>query len=180
MKNRIKDLRKAAGLTQSTLAQMLGIKQNTLSYWERCLYDIDTSSLQRLADIFSCSIDYILCRDFSTTRVPCISQHLSAARVSRNLSQADLAAMVGVSKNAISNYENGVSVPKVETLLALMSALDVDANYIYDMQPQDRQPIILNDHERSVIVAYRQHPEMQTAVDTLLHLSSETIKAENA
>ena len=109
-----------------------------------------------------------------------ISNNLTLARLAKKLTQAELAAMVGVSKNAISNYENGVSVPKVEILLALMSALDVDANYIYGMQPQDRQPIILNDHERNVIVAYRQHPEMQSAVDTLLRLSNDATIIKNA
>lgn len=32
--NRIKELRIKRGLTQSELAQMLNIAQNTLSYWE--------------------------------------------------------------------------------------------------------------------------------------------------
>lgn len=63
MQNRIKELRLSAGMTQKTLAGMIGVKQNTLSYWENGAYDVDTETLQKLADIFSCTVDYLLCRD---------------------------------------------------------------------------------------------------------------------
>lgn len=109
-----------------------------------------------------------------------ISNNLMLARLAKDLTQAELAMKVGVSKNAISNYENGVSTPKIEILLALMDALDVDANYVYGIQPHDHLTMSLNDRERSVILAYRQHPEMQAAVDTLLHLPAEDFKTKNA
>lgn len=70
MQNRIKQLRQAAGMTQKTLAGMIGVKQNTLSYWENGAYDVDTVTLQKLADIFSCTVDYLLCRDNASTSVP--------------------------------------------------------------------------------------------------------------
>ena len=63
MKNRIKELRKGKKITQTALADYLGIAQNTLSYWENGIYDIDNLSLQRVADYFQCSTDYILLRD---------------------------------------------------------------------------------------------------------------------
>lgn len=63
MQNRIKQLRQAAGMTQKTLAGMVGVKQNTLSYWESFACDVDTDTLKKLADIFSCTVDYLLCRD---------------------------------------------------------------------------------------------------------------------
>lgn len=47
------------------------------------------------------------------------------------LSRAQLAARLGVSPSAISNYENGLSSPKEEVLLRLFDALDVDPNYLF-------------------------------------------------
>lgn len=61
--NRLKELRKEAGINQTELASRLGIVQSTLSHWEQGKYDIDNESLVKLAEIFDCSIDYILGRD---------------------------------------------------------------------------------------------------------------------
>ena len=62
MKNRVRELRRAQGITQAELARIIGVAQNTLSYWEQGKYDIDTDSLQRIADFFECSVDYLLYR----------------------------------------------------------------------------------------------------------------------
>lgn len=62
MKNRIRELRQKRGLTQIDLAKHLNISQGTLSYWEQGKYDVDNVSLQRIADFFDVSIDYILKR----------------------------------------------------------------------------------------------------------------------
>ena len=61
-----------------------------------------------------------------------IGKNIKKARLSKSLTQEELAKRIGVSKNAISNYENGVSTPKLELLFAIMTVLEVDANYIYD------------------------------------------------
>lgn len=63
MRNRIRELRSNHKVTQAMLAKHLGIAQNTLSYWEQGTYDVDTESLQKIADYFGVSVDYILCRD---------------------------------------------------------------------------------------------------------------------
>lgn len=63
MKNRIRELRQAHGIKQADLAKHLGVAQNTLSYWEQGKYDVDNTSLQKIADFFKCTVDYVLCRD---------------------------------------------------------------------------------------------------------------------
>ncbi len=63
MITRLKELRQQAGLRQVDLAQKLGIAQNTLSYWEQGKCDIDIESLRNIADYFSCTVDYLLCRE---------------------------------------------------------------------------------------------------------------------
>lgn len=63
MKNRIRELRQAHGIKQADLAKHLGVAQNTLSYWEQGKYDVDNTSLQKIADFFKCTVDYVLRRD---------------------------------------------------------------------------------------------------------------------
>ena len=63
MKNRISELRKLAGMTQTDLAEKLRVQQSTLSHWENGVYDIDTETLVKLSATFDVSIDYILCNE---------------------------------------------------------------------------------------------------------------------
>jgi len=60
-----------------------------------------------------------------------IGSRLKSARINKNLTQEELAKMIGVTKGAIANYENQVSIPKIKILLKLFSALECDANYVY-------------------------------------------------
>lgn len=60
-----------------------------------------------------------------------IGSRIKAARRERKLTQEQLAQQCGVTKGAISNYENDVSTPDVEKLSAIMECLGVDPNYIY-------------------------------------------------
>ena len=60
-----------------------------------------------------------------------LGTRLKAARSDKKLTQKELAALVGVTGSAIGNYEKSVSSPNEETLIRLMSVLDVDANYLY-------------------------------------------------
>lgn len=77
MKNRIKELRSERRVTQATLAKYLGVAQNTLSYWENETYDIDTGSLQKIADYFGVTTDYVLCRDSALVSQPTTDKTVS-------------------------------------------------------------------------------------------------------
>lgn len=58
--NHIADLRKNAGLTQTQLAEYLGISQNTLSQYETGKRNIDIKTVQMLSEYFSVTINQIL------------------------------------------------------------------------------------------------------------------------
>ena len=60
-----------------------------------------------------------------------IGKQIRHRRTELNLSRSELANKIHVTPSAIANYENGVSYPKPDILVALMNALDVDANYLY-------------------------------------------------
>ena len=61
--NNLKKLRKEKGVTQSEVANFIGISQNNYSYWENEKVKIDNSSLQKLADYFGVTTDYLLGRE---------------------------------------------------------------------------------------------------------------------
>ena len=104
-----------------------------------------------------------------------IGKKIKEARLAANMTQEELAKRIGVSKNAISNYENGVSTPKIELLCAIMKHLDIDANYLYGLPNDAPAQLRLSPRERQVILAYRQHPAAQPFVDKLLELEPEAV-----
>lgn len=95
---------------------------------------------------------------------------IKEARLAADMTQEELAKRIGVSKNAISNYENGVSTPKVELLCAIMKHLDIDANYLYSIPNDALAQLRLSPREREVILAYRAKPNRREVVDLLLEL----------
>lgn len=59
---RLKELRKQKQLSQTEFAKLFNVAQNTVSNWENGIRTIDTTTLNRLADFFNVSSDYILGR----------------------------------------------------------------------------------------------------------------------
>lgn len=70
--NRLKQIRKERGVTQSEVAKFIGISQNNYSYWENGKVKIDGDSIKKLADYFNVSVDYLLGRSL-TSALPNIS-----------------------------------------------------------------------------------------------------------
>lgn len=60
-----------------------------------------------------------------------VGSRIQERRRELDMSRSELAGLVGITPSAIANYENSVSYPKIEILIALMAALQIDANYLY-------------------------------------------------
>lgn len=59
---RLRELRKAKGVKQTTLCQDLGVSQSTVSAWEVGKNEMTARDAQRVADYFGVSVDYLLGR----------------------------------------------------------------------------------------------------------------------
>jgi transcriptional regulator with XRE-family HTH domain len=62
MKLRIRDLREDRDLTQKYMSNLLGCSQQTYSRYETGEITIDIVSLEKLADFYDTSIDYLIGR----------------------------------------------------------------------------------------------------------------------
>lgn len=100
-----------------------------------------------------------------------IGSRIKEARTSKKMTQLELAEKIGVTKGAIANYENEVSVPKHEILFKLMVELSVDANYLYqDLLRDVSEEIILSSDEKEMIKAIRKlNPDDEKMIEDLLH-----------
>ena len=86
-------------------------------------------------------------------------EQMRLRREALSLSRAQLAARLGVSPSAISNYENGLSSPKEDVLLRLFDALDVDPNYLF-RGAFHAECSTFSREEQDLIEAYRALPSI--------------------
>jgi DNA-binding XRE family transcriptional regulator len=59
-KDRIRSLRKEAGINQDNLAQVIGVSRFSVSNWETGKHPPDANELVSLSEYFDVSVDYIL------------------------------------------------------------------------------------------------------------------------
>ncbi len=57
---RLKAIRTASNISQATLADMLNVKQNTISSWESGRTEPDFDSMRKISEMFEISVDFIL------------------------------------------------------------------------------------------------------------------------
>ena len=76
---------------------------------------------------------------------PHFGDRLKALRKSRKLTQGELAARAGISRDTLSRYERGEVSPTIDALTAIMSALgpDTSADWLLFGAPEDleREPV---------------------------------------
>lgn len=68
-----------------------------------------------------------------------LKTNIKLARISRGMSQADLAYKIGVSKQSVCNYEAGIRTPALSTLKAMAAALGLSVDQLTgdELQAED-------------------------------------------
>ena len=103
------------------------------------------------------------------------ASRLRQAREQAGFTQQDLAKKLGVTKNAISNYENGVSSPKWEILVEIFDILHVDPNFLYqdDFSSELAEAHVLTPQQSTLLAAFDQlNDEGQTRLWSMSKTSS--------
>lgn len=83
-----------------------------------------------------------------------IGKRIKEARDRLGLTQKQLAELVGVTASAVTNYENETSHPKETVLYALLKALKVDANFLFQDEMDQIAPSF-DQREQTLIKKYR-------------------------
>ena len=85
-------------------------------------------------------------------------QRIQEQREALGLTRPELAAQLGVSPSAVSNYERGISFPKEEVLLRLFDCLDTQPNVLFQDSFRGRERS-LNREETKLLEQYRTLPD---------------------
>ena len=94
-----------------------------------------------------------------------IGSRIRKYREERGLNQKQLAKIIGVSNSRISNWEQGLNRPDADILASICRALKVSPSQLLDV---NLAPDELNEQERRVVQAYREKPELHSAIHILL------------
>lgn len=89
------------------------------------------------------------------------AEQLRKYRELKGLTQNELSIMIGRSKGVISNYENHVSLPKIEDIIKIVEVLEVEPNQLFwddlaeKMKADIKEEVQLKTEEKMLIKDYR-------------------------
>ena len=87
-----------------------------------------------------------------------LAERLQELRLSRHLSQKEVAHLIGISASVISNYESGERTPSVEILVALARLYHCSTDYLlgFDKNVPDKNINVsmLNDEQKDLLQCF--------------------------
>ncbi len=109
-----------------------------------------------------------------------IGSRIKERREEINITQEELAKLLGVSKGAIGNYESGFSYPKIENMTKLFEVLKTDANYLFQDSIDGMGEEKFTFNEKLHIKKYRTLDEYgREAVDGVLNVEYKRCAADS-
>lgn len=142
---RLKEYRKRKGLTQTQVADALGVHLQTVSKWERGVSEPDISLLGEIAATLGVTVeelagapvgDETFTGGFSAVA---LGKCIAALRKAKGESQETLAQTAGTSGDTVSKWERGVVCPDAEALVALAAHFGVPLSKLYyGISPEEK------------------------------------------
>lgn len=80
---------------------------------------------------------------------------LKEARLSRGLTQEQIAKQIGVAKSTFTGYEKGNSEPSMLTISKIMNVLKVDANFLWQDETNSLTELVVSLDEKALLRKYR-------------------------
>ena len=134
---RLKNLRKAAGLTQSQLAEIMNVHLQTVSKWERNVSEPDISLLGETASSLRVPLERLVGAPESDRTytgafdASAFGKNLSAVRKRCAESQEIVAAAADTTPDIVSKWERGVVCPNIGQLLRLAEHFSLSVSRLY-------------------------------------------------
>ncbi len=106
-----------------------------------------------------------------------LNERIKSRRKLLNKTLLELAEHIGVKEATMQRYESGEikSIP-YDNIVSIADCLNCTPQYLMGWSNNIKAEINFTQHEIKLINAYRNHPEMQDAVDRLLDVQKETVK----
>ena len=139
MVKNLRMLRESMGLSQEKLASLTGLTSRRIFSYERESNEPDIETLALLADFFGVSIDFLVGRtndksesnENSSLNLTKFGVRIRQFRESKGIERSELAKRVGVSSAYLGLIENGGKIPKLQTCLKILNALELSADAVF-------------------------------------------------
>ena len=136
----IRKLRKEFHASQPQLAKEIGYGKSVISSWELGEQIPSAKAIIILSRYFQVSADYILNVTDDNTMlhriddldvdISIFNKRLKELRISKNLSQDQLAKRTGLTQTSINHWENGKCQPNANAIVALARFFEVTSDYL--------------------------------------------------
>lgn len=108
------------------------------------------------------------------------NEALKKARKAKGLTQDDVAQALGTKNTTVSNWENGVSRPDVDTLVSLCRLYGISPNDILEYYNDDlldaEQHYYLDPEAAEIAQEVQQRPELKILFDATRKVSADDLK----
>lgn len=195
----IKDYRKQHRMSQRQLAINSGLSNAYISMLESGINPNNGKPLvpsipilKKLAVGMNSTIDELLQSaddlpinmDIHDTVEPSSSKEtialaLKRLRIQSGLTADEVGAMVGKSGKTVNAWENNRGQPDAEMLIKLCDIYHVDDILEEFREEPKSKSFFLSDHEKELVIAYRNNVALQPAVDRILCIESENTVASD-
>lgn len=133
---RLKDIREDNDMSQSRLANKLGVTRSAYSLWELGINIIPLNYLCDFADCFNVSLDYILglTNDKGSNNfvvgfdVKVLGSNMKEIRLKNNLTQEAMSDILGVSQACVVRYEKGLICISISNIYKFSKKFKVSIN----------------------------------------------------
>ena len=100
-----------------------------------------------------------------------LGRKMKKLRTSRNMSQNQLAALLGVSGKCISRYEKNQSEPRIDLILKMCEIFNVDANYLLGIKNVYRaKNVVITKQDFEILDNYHKlNDDMRHIVDCIFN-----------
>ena len=135
---RLKELREYNDMSQSDVAKLMNIKRSSYNQFEQQYDIIPVRRLNEVANIFDCSLDYILGltnkKKYDNTKKE-INEEISRERLKqfrkdRKITQVKLASVLNTSQSAIVGFESGRNLIATSFLYMICTKYHISADYL--------------------------------------------------
>lgn len=134
---RFLELRLDNDLKQKDIADILCVKENNYSKWERGVTDIPLEKSNELSNYYNCSLDYLF--GLTNTNKPVLNKNIDLnilpkrlleTRKERGLTQEQLSKDVGFHQRTYAHYEDGSRVPTTFKLFYIALYYNISLDYL--------------------------------------------------
>lgn len=148
--NRLVQLRKEHNLSREELSKKIGVSYSTVSKYETGSREPDLDMINRLAELFDVTTDYLIGRSDHPKSE--LGKKLKKARSDSGLKQIDAAAKLDISNGTLSGYERNYRDPDTDILNRMARLYKVSVDWLLDESTVPKNKREQFDNERDDII----------------------------